>query len=356
MKKQPETDLRVKKKPVGWRQFGITYSIMLLLVGIQMGILVLPAFQALNSLLQVGIIMGYWALLALVFGFITNHQIRLRYDKPMRKLSSAAKKVAEGDFSVYVEPLHTSEQYDYIDVMFTDFNVMVQELGSIETLKNDFIANVSHEIKTPLAVIKSYSTMLKRTDLPDQERIEYLNAIGQAADRLSTLVSNILKLNKLENQQIEAVPESYDLCRQLCDCALGFEALWEEKNISFEVDLEDRATITAEESMLELVWNNLLSNALKFTEPGGTVTLRQTSDEETVTVTVTDTGCGMNEATLRHIFDKFYQGDSSHSGEGNGLGLALTQRVVERLNGTISVTSTTGTGSTFTVTLPTAQK
>ena len=308
--KEQKIDGRVKKTVMGWRGFFIAYGTMMLLVGIQTGIIVFPAFMTWNSWIQVIVIMGYWALVAFFFGLITNKQIKEKYDIPMHKLSNAAKQVAEGDFSIYVEPTHTAEEYDYLDVMFLDFNKMVQELGSIETLKNDFVANVSHEIKTPLAVIKNYTSALNNDALSRAERTEYTETIVKATDKLSALVSNILKLNKLDNQEIDGQVAEYDLCLQLCECALQFESLWEQKNINFIVDIEEKATIKADRDMLEIVWNNLLSNALKFTSNGGAISLFQTSNKDTITVAVSDTGCGMNSETKKRIFDKFYQGDS----------------------------------------------
>jgi Signal transduction histidine kinase len=298
------------------------------------------------------VIVCYWIFVSIAFTLLTRNQINQNFEKPIKRFAEAAEAVANGDFSVYVAPIHTAEKQNYLDVMFLNFNTMVEALGSIETLKTEFFSNVSHEIKTPLAIILNYAESLQKDNLSEADRRAYIDTIIQTSKRLSELITNILKLNKLEKQVIEPLNEPYDLCEQLCECAIRYEKIWEQKNIEFEADLEDRATIEADESLLELVWNNLLSNAVKFTEPGGTVTLRQTSTEDEITVSVTDTGCGMSEEIRKHIFDKFYQGDTSHSTEGNGLGLALALRIIQLTGGRITVDSELNVGSTFTVYLP----
>lgn len=351
-KKKAEKDSRIKTRHFSWKEYAITYVILLTLSSGQA--MIYAEFMGLDNtpLEFIFGMLGYWAIVSAVFTLITHYQIRKKFDEPMQRLSTAAKKVAEGDFSVYVEPTHTSDKYDYLDVMFGDFNKMVEELGSIETLKNDFIANVSHEIKTPLSVIQSYATALHKDDLSPELRKEYSGTIINASRNLTQLVTNILRLNKLENQGIGSLNiESFDLCRQLSECAISFERALEGKDIELEAEMEDRVVITSDASMLEIVWLNLLSNAVKFTEPGGKIKLTQSSDAHSVTVTAADTGCGMDGETMKRIFDKFYQGDTSRSGEGNGLGLALASRVIERLGGEISVKSEPGEGSEFTVKL-----
>ena len=295
---------------------------------------------------------AYWILVSAVFAFLTQWQFIKNYEMPMKRLAKATKAVAGGDFSVYVRSPHSLSKADYVDVMITDFNKMVEELGSIETLKTEFFSNVSHEIKTPLAVVQNHAEMLRLDTISDEQRKEYASTIIQSTKKLSALITNILKLNRLEQQAIQPLPDCYDLCAQLSECSMQFESVWEERGIFFEADLEDRATVLADESLLELVWNNLLSNAFKFTGQGGSVMLTQTSTEDEVIVSVADTGCGMCEETLKRIFDKFYQGDTSHATEGNGLGLSLSLRVVQQLGGTITAKSVLGEGSEFTVRIP----
>lgn len=336
--------------------FALYFVTLLLMSGIHMGLVTLIN-ENLHwpTIVQVLIPTVYWGLVAGALTLFTRYKIVKTYDQPMKELAKAAGKVAKGDFSVYIPPLHTSNRHDYLDLMFLDFNKMVAELGSLETMRSDFIANVSHEIKTPLAGIQNYAQLLQRPGLTKEDQETYVSAILSSTRRLSALVTNILKLNKLESQQIVPSYEPYDLCGQLSDCAMSFEPVWEEKDIEFEADIEDRATVYGDASLLELVWNNLLSNAFKFTEPGGSVTLRQTSEEGCVTVSVSDTGCGISQEAQKHIFDKFYQGDTSRATEGNGLGLALVLRVLQLMNASIQVDSAEGQGTIFTVRIPTNQ-
>lgn len=326
------------------------------MTGIHQGLLILMASYEWPSIVQVHVTLLYWIVVAVGITLYIRRQTKKAYEIPLQMISRATKKVAQGDFSVYISPTHTRNKLDYLDVMIMDINKMVEELGSIETLKTDFVSNVSHEMKTPIAVVKSSAQMLQMRDIPEEQQIEYARTIENAADKLSDLISNILKLNKLENQRIVPKTEAYDVCRQLCDCAIQFEDKWEEKEIALEMDIEDVAMIQADAQLMELVWNNLLSNAIKFTEPGGTIKIRQIFDGKEIRVSISDTGCGMSKESMKRIFDKFYQGDTSHSTEGNGLGLALVYRVLQLLGGDIQVVSELRKGSTFTVTLPAAEE
>lgn len=350
-KMRRQEDPRVRRRLFSWRMFLL---ILLVLCLLSWGNVF--ALERLLNMEVISVVIGmgvgsYWVLMALLAAIVIRLYSCRKFDKPMRTLSRAMRSVAQGNFSVRVTPVHARNKFDYMDIMYEDFNRMVQELGSTETMKNDFIAYVSHEIRTPLTVMSSYASALAREDLSEETRREYARTIASASSSLSDMVSNILRLNKLENQKIAPTASDYDLTRQLCDCALAHEAQWERKNIDFDAQLEERVMIHADENMLELVFNNLIDNAIKFTEPGGRIVLRQETDGAFVRVTVSDTGCGMDEATKARIFDKFFQGDTSHSGEGNGLGLALVRRVLELSGGSIGVESAPGEGAAFTVRL-----
>ena len=294
---------------------------------------------------------GNVLLISLLFTVIDAVRRRLMVERPTKRIISAGEKITSGDFSVRIEPFRDNYAYESFNSIIDCFNKMAEELGSVETLRTDFIANVSHELKTPLAVMQNYGTMLQSPDLPDEKRIEYAKGITDNSRRLASLITNILKLNKLENQQIFPVSERFDLSEQLCESLLQFEEIWEQKDIDIETDIEDEININSDSELLSLVWNNLLSNAFKFTENGGTVSVQFTADNDFATIKISDTGCGISPETGAHIFEKFYQGDTSHAMQGNGLGLALVKRVVDIMNGEIAVESEVGKGSTFTVRL-----
>jgi signal transduction histidine kinase len=270
-------------------------------------------------------------------------------NRPVKKITDAAEEIMQGDLSARIELGKSVDPNNELCIVSEYFNRMAEELSGMETLRTDFISNVSHELKTPLSVMQNYATMLCDKNLPEEKREEYAKAIISAARSLSNMVTNILKLNKLENQKIYPIVKPYDLGEQLCNCFVAFEDVWEDKNIDIDTDIEDNITVTADPELLSLAWNNLFSNAIKFTESGGKISLSLKYDGENAVVKVSDTGCGISPEVGKHIFEKFYQGDTSHAAKGNGLGLALVKRVVDIVGGDIFVQSEVGKGSTFTV-------
>lgn len=289
--------------------------------------------------------------LSLLYTAIDIIRRRFTVERPIRRITEAAERVMRGDFSVRIDKYRCLDSSSDFDTVIDYFNRMAQELGSIETLRTDFIANVSHELKTPLAVIQNYGTMLQQRGLPEAERLEYAKTITAAARNLTSMVSNILRLNQLENQSIYPSRAAFDLGEQLCECLLGFENLWEEKQLELSTSIEDGVMVEADPELLSLAWNNLFSNAVKFTPPGGCIGLSLSAEGGMAVVRVSDTGCGIRPEAVAHIFEKFYQADSSHATKGNGLGLALVKRVVDIAGGEISVDSEPGRGSVFTVKL-----
>ena len=288
-------------------------------------------------------------LITFLSGTIDYVRRKQMVDRPVKQIMEALDQVMQGDFSVRIAPVKEFAGETGFNEIIHAINKMTAELQGTETLRTDFIANVSHELKTPLAVMGNYATMLQQPKIGEEDRVEYAKAISQSARRLAALITNILKLNKLENQQIFPKHEEYDLSGQLCESLLQFEDAWERKCLNVETRIEDEVRICSDAELLSLVWNNLISNAVKFTPSGGTLGVRLKTEGNFVVISVSDTGCGMTAETGKHIFEKFYQGDTSHATQGNGLGLALVKRVMDILNGEISVQSVYGQGSTFTV-------
>ncbi len=268
-------------------------------------------------------------------------------EAPTRKILEATDRIAAGDFTVRMDITHTLSRYDEYDSIMENLNRMTEELGKTALLHGDFVSNVSHEIKTPLAVIRSYVSALA-TEKDELKRSEFMRTITAATDKLTALVGNVLKLNKLENSVITPEYTRINLADMLAECVLGFEERIDEKGIEIECDFEDAEVYSAAE-YLTLVWNNLISNAVKFTPDGGKITVKIRAAEGGAEVTVTDTGCGISSEVGARIFEKFYQADGSHAHEGNGLGLPLVKRVIDVLGGEIWVESKVGEGTAFTV-------
>lgn len=295
----------------------------------------------------------FFNIIFLTFIFWLFDMIRreITVERPVRRIIKSLDRITGGDFNVQIANIREVTDANEFNIIIDRINKMTAELSGVETLRTDFIANVSHELKTPLAAISNYGTLLQSPDLSEDERIEYAKAVTDASRRLSGLITNILKLNKLENQQIYPISKPYNLGEQLCECLLGFEEDWEKKDLRIDTDIDEDVIISADSELLSLVWNNLFSNAVKFTDQGGSIFVGLKKDNGYAVVTVTDSGCGMSAETGKHIFEKFYQGDTSHAGQGNGLGLALVKRVVDITGGEISVQSELGKGSAFTVKL-----
>ncbi len=294
---------------------------------------------------------GNVILLSLICTAVDAIRRKWTVDRPVQEIVQAAGRLMAGDFSVRI-PTHGGSGLESGFRQIAEcFNRMAEELSGMETLRTDFIANVSHELKTPLAVMQNYGVLLQQPGLSEEQRVEYARELTLTCQRLASLITNILKLNRLENQQIFPEVQTYDLGEQLCQCLLGFEGVWEEKKLEIETDIGENILVCQDPELLSLVWNNLFSNALKFTERGGSVSVSLTTEGDFAVVRVTDTGCGISREVGRHMFEKFYQGDTSHAAQGNGLGLALVKRIIDIVQGEISVSSEVGRGSTFAVRL-----
>ncbi len=287
------------------------------------------------------------AVISLAVGILVTSALSKLFFKPIEDLGHAMEKVADGDFTVQL-PLKSSYTKE-IKEIYSGFNLMVHEIAATEILQTDFVSNVSHEFKTPINAIEGYSTLLQSGELSEEQQ-RYVEKILYNTERLSSLVGSILLLSKIENQSIPTNQTVYRLDEQIRQSIVALEPAWEKKDIEFDVEMQTVA-FTGNEMLMRHVWDNLIGNAIKFDPQGGLVRIRLHECDSYIRFTIDDSGEGITEEAQKHIFDKFYQADSSHKEEGNGLGLALVKKILATCNGTISAMNLPQCGCRFCVTL-----
>lgn len=269
---------------------------------------------------------------------------------PIRKLTIAAKEMAKGNFSVRLN----SKGIDEIGELITSFNYMASEIGKIDKMRDDFVSNVSHEIQSPLTSIKGFTKAIKDDVIPKEHQNEYLEIIYQESDRLSRLGENLLQLASLDSEHHPYHPVNYQLDEQIRRTVLATEPQWKEKHQQIELDLKSVA-IFADQDLFEQVWLNLITNAIKFSHEGGTILIELEQTEQEVTVKITDTGKGIPQEAIPHLFERFFKADKARSSstKGNGLGLSIVKKILTIHGCSITVQSKEGEGSTFKVIIPT---
>lgn len=338
-------------------------SLRITIIAFVFAIMVFSAFLGIGlivALSMVGIETGYRGahlsfilnilLISTLVGTVIAAVLSKRVFKPLQDVIDGTRIIAKGNFNHRIK----KDRHDDSEVsqLIDSFNYMTEELSSIELFRNDFINNFSHEFKTPIASIIGYAKELQRGDLSEKEKEEYLSIIISESERLSSLSSNILMLTKVENQKILTNQTTFQLDEQLRNCILTLQKSWEEKNIDWELDL-DEITYVGDDDLLTQVWINLLSNAIKFSHQDGKISIScKKRNKDEIKVRISDEGVGMDDKTIEHAFDKFYQGDTSHATKGNGLGLALVKKILELFNGTINIRSRLGSGTIISVILP----
>lgn len=287
-------------------------------------------------------------LISLLIGVALSGFIGRKILQPIGNLREAMGQVAKGDFSIQ---LTENQKIKDVNQLYHDFNVMVKELRSIESMRHDFVSNVSHEFKTPIATIKGYVQLLQDEELSTMDRETYLHRMLDGANQLSYLTDNILRLTKLENQEIGLDYQSFRLDEQIREVILFLQPKWEPLDIELDLDLP-KVYYKGNEELLYHVWLNIVENGIKYNQENGKISVEVSSSRNQVSVSISDNGLGMSEKTVQHAFDKFYQNDHSRKAKGNGLGLSLVKRIINLHDGEVNIKSKLDQGSTVTVVLP----
>lgn len=340
-----------KKKSRLWIYFAvIVFSIMFVTASIMIGLAgLLYHFGHLRMENGTPLApIAFLLFMSVMIGTAISFFVAKKILNPITKFSKAAAEVATGNFNIHLDE---EERIEEIRDLTRNFNLMVRELSSIETLRSDFVVNVSHEFKTPIASIEGYAALLQEDGLSGKERYEYTQIIINSARQLATLSDNVLKLSKLENQELVFEKNAFRLDEQIRQAVLLLEPEWSKKELNLLIDLK-KTVYCGSEQLLHLVWVNIIGNAVKFTPQGGSIEVHLYEERSSIITRISDTGCGMDDSVQRHIFDKFYQADTARKSDGNGLGLALVKRIVDLCGGKTTVQSKAGEGSTFTISLP----
>lgn len=303
--------------------------------------------EQVNIIHQRSIIIIVTLTICVIIGSILMFSATKAISKPIKYISNITKEVSKGNFDIYID----YESEDEIGTLAKNFNLMIIELKNMEYLRKDFISNVSHEFKTPVASIQGFVEMLKNKELPEEKREAYMDIIIEETERLSKLSSNMLKISRLDNQNIPNKITEFSLDEQIRKIILLLEDKWGKKNLELNIDL-DKVKFKGDEDLIEQIWINIIENAIKFSEPGGEITVQLKNFNDKVVIKIADTGIGISEESKKRVFERFYQGENAHSKVGNGLGLAIVKRIVEICKGEIDIESNVGVGTTFFISLP----
>lgn len=335
-----------------WVYFGM----MIFIVLISLSAFMLALTWIITELLHITIPSTYLILFLVIFVSVSGTAISTFISriilKPISKLGQAMNQVAAGDFSIQLDQNQPIEE---VGKLYSNFNQMVQDLNSIEALRNDFISTVSHEFKTPLSTIRGYVQLLKQNNLSKESQMTYLNRLQEGTSQLSLLTDNILKISKLDHQVGLPDYNIFSLDEQVRQVIVFLQPQWEHKNLDLDIDLQT-IRILANEDLLYQVWLNLIDNAIKYSHPQGRIQIQAHQKQKMAIISIKDQGIGMDCDTQKHIFDRFYQADTSRQTQGNGLGMALVAAIIKLHHGTISIDSQLNQGAKISVKLPLQSK
>ena len=327
----------------------MSYIVFLITVTVvvSIGILIFSKVKDFETSILAIFVLLYILFTALIFFIIDYIRRNIIIQKPLNDILDATNLISKGEFDIKLKPRHNYNNYDELDKIMININKMAIGLRNDEILKKDFISNFSHEIKTPIAIMNGYINLLKRNEMSKEERDEYIDKLYNSSINLSNLISNILKLNKLENSEMEL--NDVNLSNVLENVIISYDELINNKRINLDIDMDDRLIKYTNESFIQLIFSNLISNAIKFSKYEGIVEIKLKNKNDYIEFMVKDNGIGMSKNTIIHIFNRFYQGDTSHKTEGNGLGLSMVKKAIDRLGYKISIESEEEKGSTFIV-------